>query len=268
MLAFDIGGPNSIAALISDGRIVDRRRVLTRRGAGSGAWLDAASEAATAWRGRFRRAVMVEADHVGTPDLAIGLAHRMGFPVTSLPEAQAAAWSEHRFGKSPGGELVFLLAGWSVSGAIVTNGALLRGAHGLAAQLGRIRVEGGSATVAEAAGGATLLRRGAQYGARDLEGVLSSASAGARWAALLLEDAATALASAVAAVQRVLDPAVIVVGGVVGAAPGFVDRLQGRLAEVTPRPVLRAASGGTVASLIGAADHAARQAGILALPAG
>ena len=265
VLAFDIGGANGMAALVQDGRVLERRRVLVRRDSPPGAVLEAASEAATAWRGRCRRAVMIETDQPGSANLATGLGHRTGLSVTSLPLAQAAAWSEHRFGTNPGGDLVFLLAGLTIGGAVVSGGALLRGAHGLAGQLGRLRGPDGR-TVAEAAGGAGLLQRASVQGVRDLEGLLGAASAGARWAMLIVEDAAAALANAIAAVQAVVDPPVIVVGGALGAAPGMVDRLHGRLADVTPRPNVVAATAGPDAALVGAADHAARQAAVLALP--
>lgn len=242
--------------------------MLTRRDAGSGAWLDAASTVAMAWRGRFGRAVMIETSRSGGGALASSLSHRLGFPVSSLPEAQAAAWSEHRFGAAPGGEMVFVHADWAIGGAIISGGALLRGTHGLAGQLGRLPVGGGPATVADIAGGAALLRRAAGHGVRDLSGLMASASAGAHWAAMLLDEAAGALAIAIAAVQAILDPPVIVLGGVVGTGHGFLARLEGRLAEVHPRPSLIAATQGSDALLIGAADHAAAQAGVLALTAG
>lgn len=266
VLAFELGASN-VASLVHGSRVVDRRRMLLGRSAGPGAWLDAAAGIATTWRGRFRRAVLVEPDG-GSGALAAGLARRVSFPVTSLPQVQAAAWGEHRFGAAPGNELVFLSAGWTIEGAVVTGGALFRGSHGLAGQLGRLRVQGARSTVTEVAGAAALLRRAGPHGARDLAALLAAAGAGSRWAVLLMEDAAAALAEAIGAVQAVLDPPVVVLGGAIGAAPGFIRRLEGRLAELTPRPTLAAATLGADAALLGAADHATAQAGILALTAG
>jgi predicted NBD/HSP70 family sugar kinase len=241
--------------------------VLTRRGASPGAWLDEASAAATAWRGRFRRiAVAVPRTKAGE-FMAAELGSRLGMSVTALPEAQAAAWAEHRFGAGAGGDLVFIAVGAGVAGAVVIGGKLLRGTHGVAGRLGDIALPGGGGTVEQAAGAPALLRRGATHGARNLEAILAGASAGASWASALLEDAATAVAGAVSAVQLVLDPPRIVVGGPIGTATGFIDRLSGRLADVTPRPNLVRAALGPEAAQFGVADHDTIEAGIARLPA-
>lgn len=265
VLAFDLGASRGMASLVRDGRLLESRRVLTRRGAGAGAWLEAAAQAATAWRGRFKLAVLLDTAETG--DVAPSLSHRLRLPVSSLPRAQAAAWGEHRFGAAPGGEMVFLHADWAVTGAIVSNGALMRGTHGLAGRLGQLRLAG-RGTVTEIAGGARLLVRAGEHGVRDLTGLLAAASAGSAWAVMLLDEAAEALAASIEAVQTVLDPGVIVLGGAIGAAPRFRERLEGRLAELSPRPNLRTASLGPDGALLGAADYAARQADVLALPPG
>lgn len=56
-------------------------------------------------------------------------------------DANAATWAEHRFGAGAGeSDLVMVLLGTGIGGAIVREGRLTRGRHGLAGEFGHVRV--------------------------------------------------------------------------------------------------------------------------------
>ncbi len=64
-----------------------------------------------------------------------------GVPVLIENDANAAGWAEYRYGAGEGlGDVVMLTLGTGVGGAVVVDGTLLRGGHGIAAELGHMRV--------------------------------------------------------------------------------------------------------------------------------
>lgn len=69
------------------------------------------------------------------------LTHRLGRPVLVDNDANAAAWAEHRFGAGAGeSHLVLITLGTGIGGAVITNGVLQRGRHGLAGEFGHVQV--------------------------------------------------------------------------------------------------------------------------------
>jgi predicted NBD/HSP70 family sugar kinase len=60
--------------------------------------------------------------------------------------------------------------------------------------------------------------------------------------------------------QKLFDPAFVVIGGSIGLAAGFLDRLRAALATAAPpfHPEVRAAGLGKHAGVIGVADLARR----------
>lgn len=64
-----------------------------------------------------------------------------GVPVLIENDANAAGWAEYRFGAGEDlSDVVMLTLGTGVGGAVVVDGALLRGGQGVAAELGHMRV--------------------------------------------------------------------------------------------------------------------------------
>ncbi len=69
------------------------------------------------------------------------VASRTGLPVVVENDANAMAWGEYRFGAGRGVEdLVCVTIGTGIGGGIVLNGRLVRGAYGVAAEFGHLRV--------------------------------------------------------------------------------------------------------------------------------
>lgn len=85
------------------------------------------------------------------PNLAwreLPIAQRIGgaldLPCQVDNDANVAAWGEHRFGAGRGyRHMLLVTVGTGIGGGIVSDGRLLRGAHGFAAEIGHIVVEPG-----------------------------------------------------------------------------------------------------------------------------
>jgi glucokinase len=218
---------------------------------------------------------------------------RVGLPVVVENDANAAAWGEHRFGggrENP--EMCLVTVGTGLGGGIVLRGDLVRGAFGVAAEFGHLRLVphgrpcpcgnhgcweqycSGSALMREAqalcrrdpAAGAALLERAGQ----DADAVTGSmitdaALAGDPASVGLLAELGFWLGEGVASLAVVLDPATVVVGGGVSEAGDLLlgparEAYAAALSGGSHRPHLRItpATLGNDAGLIGAGDLARR----------
>src|SRR5829696_5799904 len=69
------------------------------------------------------------------------LAAGTGLPVVVENDGNAAAWGEFRFGAAADvDDMVCVTVGTGIGGGIVLDGILFRGAHGIAAELGHMRM--------------------------------------------------------------------------------------------------------------------------------
>jgi len=278
VLAIDIGGTKMLAALVDGATVVAEREVATPRNLSADGWCDAVAGLVSDWSGRYRAVAAAVTGQVrdghwytlnpailpipsGFP-LAAGLGARLGGTVTLANDAQAAAWGEHRHGAGDGRDIVFLTVSTGIGGGVVSGGRLLSGANGVAASVGQtslavdpgVRVEdiaggGGIAAAARAAGHDT-----------DARGVFAAAAAGLDWAAAIVARSMAIIARLVHDLQMLFDPAFVVIGGSIGLAAGFLDRLRTALAGTAPpfHPEVRAAGLGKHAGVIGVADLARR----------
>jgi len=276
-LGIDVGGTKTIVALVEGGMIVDSLETATLRNSGAAAWCDAISEQAHRWRGRFDSAGAAvtgiinnglwSALNPGTlavPDgfpLAAELSARLGAPVRCFNDAQAAAWGEHRHGAGNGSDLVFLTISSGIGGGAVINGELATGRGGLAASAGNMRVRrSGQLLRVEDIASGFALAAGARAAGHDVDakGVFAAAAQGAAWAKPLIEDSRAAISDLLMNIQLLFDPPLIVIGGGIGLAPGFIENLRSRLSSLpaAQRPEIRPAVLGKFAGVIGAADLA------------
>jgi glucokinase len=176
--------------------------------------------------------------------LADGLGERFGLPVTVDNDATAAAWAESRIGASRGrADSLFVGVGTGIGGGIVAGGCLVRGAHGLAGEIGHIIVEPGGPLCGcgnrgcweQVASGLAITRAGgravtdepgsaiARLAGGDPrratgELVTEAAQAGDEVAVAILAEVARRLGEGVAGLVNVFDPDVVVIGGGVGEA--------------------------------------------------
>lgn len=236
-------------------------------------------------------AVIIHAPNIAwrNEPLKAKLESRLGMPVTIENDANAAGWAEYRFG---GGahvaDMVMLTLGTGVGGAVILNGQLYRGGHGIGAELGHIRFTrdgrpcgcGQNGCLEQYASGRALQREAndiADSGGigeglaqvRAEKGTISGPAvsrlvlAGDPGALEALRRVATALGEACGGFQAVLDPSLFVIGGGV-AELGEVLLEPVRVAYETSlpgygdRPVAEFAIArlGNDAGIIGAADLA------------
>lgn len=254
-------------------------------GIGAAGWIDASRSTVLfapniAWRDEPLRDYVSEA---------------VGLPVIVENDANAAAWAEFRFGAARHADdsMIMFTIGTGVGGAIVFGGELVRGAHGIAAELGHMLSVpeghlcgcGRHGCLEQYASGNALVRF-ARAGARqeprraaallDLAGGDAEEITGPMVTAAAQEGDAVSreafaqighwLGIALADMVQILDPQILVVGGGVVEAGdlllgptqrSYVDALaqRGRIAVADLAP----AQMGNAAGVVGAGDLARRR---------
>ena len=97
---------------------------------------------AAGWIGSDRATVLFS-PHLAwrNEPLRAALASRIGLPLIVENDANAAAWAEYRFGSARGHSVVVCVTlGTGIGGGMVINGALYRGAFGVAGEFGHMTV--------------------------------------------------------------------------------------------------------------------------------
>lgn len=205
-------------------------------------------------------------------------------------DANAAAWGEYRFGAAVNYQNTLMVTvGTGIGGGLILGGQLYRGATGMAAEIGHMRlVPGGAACGCGQAGcwemygsGAVVTER-ARHAVRkadpnatilaELAGgspdnvtgamVTDSAKRGDQLARNILNDAGRRLGEGLASLAAVLDPGIIVVGGgLVDAGSWLLGSLRqsleaGLAGRGIRRPPRVAVASLQEAGIVGAADLA------------
>ncbi|MDE0546736.1 ROK family glucokinase [Microbacterium sp. C7(2022)] len=304
-VGIDIGGTKIAGGVVDpDGRIVEKLRVDTP--ADTSALADAVADMARHFSAAHdihavgvaaagfidrARATVIHAPNIAwrNEPLKANLEARLDMPVFIENDANAAGWAEFRFGAGRGVDtMVMLTMGTGVGGAIVLDGKLFRGGHGIGAELGHTRFMrdglrcgcGQNGCLEQYASGRALQREALALAddpeigqglaaVRDEQSRIPGPAisrlvlAGDPGATEALRRVATALGEACGGFQAVLDPELFVIGG--GVAQLGNDLLAPvRLAYETSlpgygdRPVAEFAIAQLVndAGLIGAADLA------------
>ncbi len=222
------------------------------------------------------------------------LEDKLGLPVVIENDANAAAWGEFTFGAGKDtDDLLLVTVGTGIGGGVVLDGELMRGAFGVAAEIGHLRVvPGGRACGCGNLGcwetygsGSALVRqareqlRAGSLLARDLldraDGnidavtgpmITDSARDGDRFAIEQLDVLGQWLGEGIASLVAVLDPATVAIGGGVSEAgdllldpirDAFATQLTGR--GYRPVAEIRLAELGNRAGQLGAADLGRRR---------
>ncbi|MEU4289627.1 ROK family glucokinase [Kribbella sp. NPDC026596] len=244
------------------------------------------------------RSTVLFAPNLAWRDEPLGtrVAKVLKIPVVVENDANAAAWGEFAFGAAKDVEdMVCITVGTGIGGGVVNDGELLRGANGVAAELGHMRVVPGGHLCGcgargcweQYASGRALVREGrarAESGSllaaqmlsvcgitdpAELTGpmITQAAAAGDPCAVELLEDLGHWLGEGLASIATLFDPTMIVIGGGVSAAKhllmksaqvAFERNLPAKANR--PHPTFGVAELGNDAGLIGAADLARRPA--------
>jgi glucokinase len=215
----------------------------------------------------------------------------INLPVVLENDANAAAWGEKSFGAGIGKQnMLMITVGTGIGGGIIVNDQLLRGAFGVAAEIGHLRVLpeghlcgcGARGCFEQYASGNALLRHAREAiaaspdlarnllarGDGTLEGltghaITDAAREGDQVALAAFNTTAQWLGAGIASLSAVLDPeAVVIGGGVVDAGEILLAPTRAAMerhmpfAGKHPYPAIVAATLGNEAGLVGAADLA------------
>jgi glucokinase len=221
--------------------------------------------------------------------LEVELTKLIGLPVVIENDANAAAWGEAKFGAGRNqAHMMMLTIGTGVGGGLVVNNELYRGAFGIAAEFGHLRVvpEGhlcgcGARGCFEQYASGSALRRHAREAisaspdlARNLlargdgsieglrgEHITEAARAGDPVALAAFNTLASYLGAGIASLCAVIDPSCIVLGGgVIDAGELFLAPTREAALRLIPfsgkhpYPEIVSAELGNSAGLVGVAD--------------
>lgn len=224
-------------------------------------------------------------------DLDGQLTKLIGLPVVIENDANAAAWGEAKFGAGKNQDhMMMLTVGTGIGGGIVVNGALYRGAFGIAAEFGHMRVVpdghicgcGARGCFEQYASGNALLRHAREAinaspeVARNLlsrgdgtvagltgQAIAEAAREGDPVALAAFNSTGQWLGAGIASLVVLLDPACVVIGGgVIDAGEILLKPTRESLernmpfAGKHPYPKIIAAQLGNEAGLVGVADLA------------
>jgi predicted NBD/HSP70 family sugar kinase len=278
VLAIDIGGTKTLAALVQPPAILEEREIPTPRTANIEDWLVTLNDLVQHWQGSYQRVGVAVTGLIdngywsalnpntlpvpGGFQLPLRLGQRLGKNVLAVNDAQAAAWGEHRFGAGQTVDTLFYLTiSTGIGGGAVINGKLLTGRNGLAGSAGQLRLPAGgrSQRLEDAAAGQWIAEQAALAGhPGNARSVFAAAAAGQRWAERIIDRSAAGSALLLHNLQLLFAPDRIVVGGGIGLAPGYLQRIGERLGNVSAleRPELYAGALGKYAGVIGVADLA------------
>lgn len=226
-------------------------------------------------------------DHPLRMRVAAGLGTAV--PIVVENDANAAGWAEFRFGVGRDvQDMLLLTIGTGLGGALVVGGNLVRGAFGVAAEVGHMRVvpdghlcgcglhgcweqyASGRALVRSARTAAANLPESAARmvelsGGGKIKGpaITTAAQEGDPLAISLLAELGRWIGEGSASVAALLDPALVVIGGGVGEAGDLLlgptrEAFLGALSARGFRPEARIelAAMGNDAGIVGAADLA------------
>ncbi|WP_396427113.1 ROK family protein [Leifsonia shinshuensis] len=293
MLAFDVGGTDTKAALVdADGRLVRVLRIPTpHAGEATG---DAVVDAIAGLAARFTAehpdvvpqaagllvpghvddaaGVGVFAENLGWHDFPFRdrAEQALGLPVSFSHDVRGAGEAEHRLGAAaPYRDVVVMAIGTGIAGAVFVDGRLYTGG-GMAGEMGHSRVAdgpvcacGGIGCLEAVASAASIARRYNAAAGADVPGareVLERAQHEDAVAQRVWESALDALALDLSHTVALLAPEAIVIGGgLAQAGPALFEPLAAKLDGILTfhrRPVLLPASIGENAGVIGAALRA------------
>jgi predicted NBD/HSP70 family sugar kinase len=261
----DLGG-TQVRVAIADlsGRLLSTRREATRAALGAEAVLDQVAglvEQAAAAAGTATGSLAAIA--MGTPgvvdpgsgrlmaapnlpgmdafDLPAELHRRLGRPATIENDVNLAAIGEQAAGALRGvRDAAFIAIGTGLGGAIIAGGQLVRGAGGLAGEIGYLRAQSTTPrTLEEVVSGPGLVRAHARRARRrsDAPAILAAAVAGKPAALESLGELLDQLAAGIIALAALTNPSVVVIGGGLGIGlEPFLDRVRQQVDPALPDP--------------------------------
>ena len=200
------------------------------------------------------------------PATPAALRDRFGPSLVIENDVDAAALAErvHGHGREVD-SFAFVSVGTGIGMGLVLDGKLRHGSHGVAGEIGYLpftegsgsdprdaRKRGGFDASASAAAVVRAARRAGVRGASTAEKVFAAAARGDAAAAEVVAEEALLVAKAVCTVITVVDPELIVLGGGIGQAPGFLEAVVTQLRRLAPvMPEVKASALGAEAVVAG-----------------
>lgn len=292
-LGIDLGGTKIAAALVDDGQILAFERVETPQTG----FPDVRDAMVAVARRLLHQESKVAAIGVGSPgplDLANGtilfapnipgmdnapivteLEARLERSVVLENDANAAGYAEHLYGAARELESsVYLTISTGIGGGLFLGNRVVRGAHGVAGEVGHVTVlpggpvggDGHDGSLEAIAAGRSIARDGSYVFGRSMStaDVFALAQRGDEKALRIVDNAATFTGIGLANLVKIFDPDGFVIGGgMIQAGNFYLDRIQAaarRYLAGWPDPELLPAQLGTEAGVIGAAAVAAHEA--------
>jgi glucokinase len=308
-IGIDVGGTKVLGGVVDEnGKVIATARKDTPRQGGSARTQSIADIAHELMKSHDVESVGVSAagfvssdrkTMLATPNIAdwngvnldAELTKLIGLDVIIENDANAAAWGEAKFGAGRNQEhMMMLTVGTGIGGGVVVNGALYRGAFGIAAEFGHMRVVpdghlcgcGARGCFEQYASGNALLRHAREAisaspeiarnllsrGDGTVEGltgkaITEAARDGDPVALAAFNTTGQWLGAGIATLAVILDPACVVIGGGVIDAGEILlkptrDALERTMpfAGKHPYPQIIAAELGNEAGLVGVADLA------------
>ena len=298
-LGLDLGGTKILAAVVADGKILARQHLPTPR-SGYAAVVDALALAATTLLREhpdvtsvglgspgplnLREGRVVFAPNIpGLEDVPIApdLSARLGLRVVLENDANAAGYAEHLYGAAKNlKSSIYVTLSTGIGGGLFVGDRVVRGAYGVAGEVGHISVLPGGplcgcgqyGCLEAVAAGRALARDGSHaYGvALTTHEVFERAAAGELLALRVVDQATLYTGLAFSNLLKIFDPDAFVLGGGMTRVGAFyVDKIKSAADGFTrgfPSVRLLLAELGTDAGVIGAAAVAARELSAVAGP--
>jgi N-acylmannosamine kinase len=248
IIALDIGGTHSRAALFDGERITWRASVPTPAAQGPDAMVATMVDLLAPLRSETGPVGAAIAGQVADGrvtatnalrgwqayPLAQVLGERLQRPVHVFNDARAAAWGEFVSGAGRGcDEFLFVTVSTGVGAGLVLNRRLHLARNGLDAELGEMLLADGR-TLEQHASGAALGRWAQDHGYADARALCDAADAGDAVAEAQLRHCVRELAHKLADLSVMLGIQRCAIGGGVGLRPGYAERLREELHRLPP----------------------------------
>ena len=291
-LGLDLGGTKIAAAIVEDGKILDFNRVDTPQ-TGFPAVVDALVAAAQGLLAKgsgdvaaigigspgpldYKAGKVMFAPNIpGMEDVPIvgALEERLGRQVILENDANAAGYAEHLYGAARAFDSsLYITISTGIGGGLFIGDRVIRGAHGMAGEIGHMTVmpggpmggDGHLGSLEAIAAGRSMARDASYVYGREVETVelFELARAGERKALGIVDNAARFTGVGIANLLKIFDPEGFVLGGgLINAGAFYLDRIRQAAADHLvgyPSAPIVVAQLGTDAGVIGAAAVAER----------
>lgn len=185
----------------------------------------------------------------GAINVIEAMGQAFGCNVTIENDVNLAVLGEHWRGRGRGKKnLVFIALGTGIGMGLLSDGNLVRGAHGAAAEIGYLPLGGDpfdpgnvkAGTFESIVGTDGIVRRFVEAGGSATDGVrgiFEAMNAGDKVARRIIDDTAKWTALGIASVVALFDPELVILGGGIGTRPEFIARIEADLARCLLKPV-------------------------------